>query len=83
MTNAAAALALHLRRAGTEIAGVDETWTVTVPDTAAADSHLALYRDDERTVTATLYQLHTGGQGSEWVGTGRAGQGTVNIGWAG
>lgn len=73
----AATLALSFRRAGTQIAGVDETWTVYVPDTAAAVEHLAIYASFEEEVTATLTTTATG----DWLGTGRAGHGTVNYRW--
>lgn len=76
------AYTLHLRRAGTEIAGVDETWAVTVPDRLAAISHLSLHKDEQRTVTATLYRHDTEEGAPEWYGTGRAGQGTVNHNFA-
>jgi hypothetical protein len=69
-------LVMSFVRAGTEIAGVDETWVITVPSELEAARTLALYRDDTRGVTVSVEQ----GNG-KWIGTGRAGGGSVNVGW--
>lgn len=66
-----------VRSNGSPIAGVQDTWTVSVPTLADAHSHLALYSDSERDVTAYA----TGPQG-EWLGSGLAGSGTVHSNWA-
>jgi hypothetical protein len=80
MTNSTAVatmITLKLVRAnGSPIAGVQDTWTVSVPTLTEADNHLAMYRDSERAVTAYA----TGAEG-EWLGSGRAGSGTVRTNW--
>jgi hypothetical protein len=73
---AATALVMSFRRAGTEIAGVDETWVITVPSELEAARTLALHRDEQQYVTVSVEQ----GNGT-WVGVGRAGLGSVNVGW--
>jgi hypothetical protein len=76
MTNTAA-LALQLRTANREHAGIDRVWIIQIPTADEAARTLGHYADSDAEITAILRDTD-----GTWIGAGRTGNGSTNVSWA-